>query len=168
MLAHAADAPPLYKAAQQHALTLPTKIRAFSPLGTQTPAAWLAQYKSTGSVLAVPLPPNVHLATLHALAPTRLLLRLAHTFDVGEHPVFAQNATVALAGLLQGWTITSAVDFTLPGSRPLAAVPRSVLVTDGGARYELPVLPDAPVGPGLEVTLPPMSVRTLMCTVEKL
>jgi hypothetical protein len=41
-------------------------------------------------------------------------------------------------------------------------------VTDAGERYELPVLPDAPAGPGLEVNLPPMSVRTFMCTVQKM
>ena len=167
MVAPVADAPPLYKAAQQRALALPTNIHAFAPLGALSPAAWLAQFKGTASLLAAPLPPNVHLATLHALAPSRLLLRLAHTFDAGEHPALAQNASVALAGLLQGWAITAAVDYTLPGSQPLAGVPQTVLATDDGRRFVLPVLPDAPAGADLVVQLPPMAIRTLMCTVEK-
>jgi lysosomal alpha-mannosidase len=167
VVAPAAVAAPLYKFAQQRALALPNNILGFAPLGALTPSAWLAQYKGGASVLAAPLPPNVHLATLHALAPTRVLLRLAHTYDAGEHPQLAQNATVGLAGLLQGWVITEAVDYTLPGSQPLAGVPQSVLTTDDGARYMLPVLPDAPAGAQLLVTLPPMSIRTLMCTVEK-
>ncbi len=91
------------------------------------------------------------------------------TFDVRRwiYEALSQNATVALAGLLQGWSITSAVDYRLPGSQPLAGVPKSVLVTDDGTRYTLPVLPDAPAGVDLAVVLPPMGIRTFMFTLQK-
>jgi hypothetical protein len=168
VIAPASQAPPLYKAAQQRALTLPNTVVGFSPLQSPlTPSTWLAQYTGSASLLTAPLPPNLHLATLHALGPTQILLRLAHTYDAGEHPTLAQNVTVGLAGLLKDWDITAAVDYTLPGSQPLAGLPQTVLTTDEGERYVLPMLPDAPVGPLLTVTLPPMAIRTLMCTVAK-
>jgi hypothetical protein len=168
VVAPAPLAPPLYKAAQQRALALPNTVVGFSALGgTLTPASWLAQHKGNASLLAAPLPPNVHLATVHALGPTRLLLRLAHTYGAGEHPTLAQNVTLGLAGLLQGWAITGAADFTLPGSQALADLPQTVLITDEGQRYVLPMLPDAPQGAQLLVTLTPMSIRTFMCTVAQ-
>ena len=168
VIAPATLAPPLYKAAQQRALALPNTVVGFSPLGASlTPATWLAQYKGGASLLTAPLPPNLHLATLHALGTTQVLLRLAHTYDAGEHPTLAQNVTLGLAGLLKDWDITAAVDYTLPGSQPMAALSQTVLTTDEGERYVLPMLPDAPAGPQLLVTLPPMGIRTLMCTVAK-
>ena len=164
----AGAAPALYKAAAQRALSLPHTIIGISPLlGGLTPAAWLAAgHAPSASLLAAPLPPNVHLATLQSLGPARLLLRLAHTFDAGEDAVLSGSVTVGLAGLLQGpGVIVSAVDYTLPGSQPLAGLPASTYVTDAGQRLTVPVLPAAPAGAALEVTLAPGDIRTFLCTL---
>jgi hypothetical protein len=59
-------------------------VAAFAPLGSLSPPQWLAAHAGTRSLLAAPLPPNVHLATARQNAPGELLLRLAHTYDAGE------------------------------------------------------------------------------------
>jgi hypothetical protein len=159
----------LYKAAAQRALALPHTIVGFSPLGSTSPAAWLAAgHAPSASLLSAPLPLNVHLATLQSLGPARLLLRLAHVYDAGEDAALSGNVTVALGSLLrQGGAlggIISAVDLTLPASQPLAGLPSTTYATDAGERYTVPVLPAPPAGAALEVTLAPGDIRTLLCT----
>jgi glycerol-3-phosphate dehydrogenase (NAD(P)+) len=44
------------------------------------------------SVLAAPLPPSIHLLTVHAHSPTALLLRLAHLFEAGEDAALSAPA----------------------------------------------------------------------------
>ena len=44
-----------------------------------TPTQWLAAYKGNGTLLAAPLPANVHLTTVHAHNATNFLLRLTHS-----------------------------------------------------------------------------------------
>ena len=153
-----------YKHLQQLGLTLPTTVRAFAPLGALSPQQWLAANKGSASLLAAPLPPNVHLATAHAHSKSTLLLRLAHLYEAGEDAALSANATVALATLFAGRTVASAVDMTLPGSQPLAGAPTATYKTDDGQVFEGPVVPAAPSGAGLLVTLAPMDIRTLFVT----
>lgn len=88
------------------------------------------------------------------------------SYEVGEDAVLSANVTVSLASLLSGGRrIVAAVDMTLPGSLPLADVPQQNYVTDGGAHYSVPVLPNPPTGAELEITLHPMEIRTLLCTL---
>lgn len=186
-----ASAPAAYKALHVRSLSLPSTVLAYAPLGALTPAQWLASYTPRATVLTAPLPPNVHLTTLHVqnevgdvrgrqapgvsagprrLAPphqTTLLLRLSHMFDAGEDPVLSGPVTVELTTLLRPLVISSAVDMTLPGTLPLAAAPRTVYKTDGGAQYTVPVLPVPPAGSTLSVTLGPQDTRTFMCTVAR-
>jgi hypothetical protein len=150
---------------QLAALALPETVRAFAPLVALSPAQWRAAYTSRVSLLAAPLPENVHLATVHALSDASLLLRLAHAYELGEDAVGSRNVTVALAALLSGGRpITGAFDATLQGSQPLAGVARRTYRTDGGATFATPVLPAEPAGAQLDVELAPMQLRTLMCT----
>ena len=169
--APATAAPPLYKALHARALAAPDAVAAFAPLlpgGPTTPAQWRAAgYAASASLLTRPLPANVHLATAHAHSPTSLLLRLAHTYDAGEDPAGggSGNATVALADLFVGRTVTGATDMTLAGALPLASVPSRTLHGDGGEAFTVPVLPAPPAGPGLAVTLAPQEIRTLLLTL---
>ena len=163
--APAAAAPATYKALQQQALALPTTIMAFASLGSTSPSTWIAQNKASQSLLSAPLPPNVHLATVQSYNSSTVLLRLAHLYEVGEDAVLSQNATVALATLFAGRTVTSAVETTMTGTIPLASVPQQTYVTDAGASYTVPILPPAPSGAGLQVTLSAMEIRTFLVTL---
>jgi hypothetical protein len=139
-------------------------VAAFAQLGALTPAQWLAANTGRRSLLAAPLPQNVHLATVQAKSASRALLRLAHLFGAGESATLSQNATVSLAGLFDGKTVASAVEMTLPGSQPLAGVPQRTYVTDGGAKVTVPILPPPPSGAGMDVVLGPMGIRTFEIT----
>lgn len=158
-------APALYKAAHLRALSLPTAVAAVAPLGGLTPEQWTRRYRTGASLLSEPLPPALHLTTAQPLNGTALLLRLSHMYDAGEDPVLSLPASVDLATLLSGWPLVSAVDMTLPGSLPLASVPRQTYRTDAGGVFETPVLPAAPSGPSLTVTLGPQETRTFVCSI---
>jgi len=162
--APAAAAPASYKHLLLRGLSLPTTVAAFAQLGALTPAQWLAANTGRRSLLAAPLPQNVHLATVQAKSASRALLRLAHLFSAGESATLSQNATVSLAGLFAGKTVASAVEMTLPGSQPLAGVPQRTYVTDGGAKVTVPILPPPPSGAGMDVVLGPMEIRTFEVT----
>jgi len=159
-------APPLYKALQLRALALPRALTAFAPLGGLSPQQWLAAHTATRSLLTVPLAPNVHLATVHALGGSALLLRLAHMYDAGEDAVGSANATVGLAALFSGRTVADATDMTLPGAQTLASVRPVTYSIDGGAQYTAPALPPLPAGAAMEITLGPQQIRTLRVSLS--
>ena len=163
--APATSAPATYKALQQQALAAPNSVIAFASLGSLTPAQWIAQNKANQSLLSAPLPPNVHLATVQSYNASTILLRLAHLYEVGEDPVLSQNATVPLAKLFSGRTVTAAVETTLTGAKPLTSVPQQTYVTDAGDSYTVPVLPSPPSGASMDVTLSPMEIRTFLLTL---
>jgi alpha-mannosidase len=134
-------------------------------------------------VLAAPLPPNVHLLTFQSILTTdslsRNLVRLAHLFEVGEHPTLSLNATVDLGAAFRGTRVLqNCTETTLPGALPLAAAERSDFrfVSDNGAPQALrlpaaqEVLAAGSPAPGAAVSLPvtlgPMQVRTFLCDFE--
>lgn len=157
-----------HRAALQAALLPPQWLVAPLP-ASATPAAWAAALRpgAANSSLLVPgaLPPNVQLLTLHAWNSTTALLRLAHVFEVGEDPgAGSANATVSLAGLFSppALQVKTAVEYTLTGGQPLADVEPVTYRLVGGVNVTLPVVPPPPSGPGLDVTLAPMDVRTFL------
>jgi len=156
-LAPAAGADARLRASAGHALF--KESLTFAANTAASPAAWAAANRAAFASLAAPLPDNVAVVTLHALGPATALLRVAHMFAVGEGPL-AAPATVDLARLFAAFTIVGAVELTLPGTVPLTAAPVTTFMTRSGANYTLPVIPDAPAGPGLSVTLQPMEIRT--------
>lgn len=155
-----------YRARWQSGL-LGTGMTAFAPLAPGvTPASWLAAHKPTAAALSAALPPNVHAVTLQSWGPSSLLVRLAHLFEVGEDATLSGNVTVSLAGLVAGYKITAATEMTLIASVPLADVPPATYTIDGApAPITLPVVPPAPSGASLDVTLGPMQIRTFLCTL---
>ena len=99
-----------------------------------------------------------------------VVARFAHPwrpcrFEVDEDVQFSAPATVGLADLFADWTITSATEMTLPGSQPLANAPKWTYGVEGCVPNTLPVVPPAPAGPGLEVTLGPMEIRTFVVDI---
>lgn len=140
----------------------------FRPLPLFTPlpgavAAWVGSHTTRLTGLTAPLPPNVHIVTAHSWGPGDLLLRLAHSYEVGEDAVLSANVTVALANLFSDFTILSAVETTLTANQPLAAAPVTAYTTDAGYVATLPIVPPPPAGDALTVTLTPMTIRTFRC-----
>lgn len=162
--APAASAPAAYKALHNVALSQPRAVTAFASLGALTPSQWLAANKGTASLLRAPLPSNVHLTTAHAQGSGKLLVRLAHTYEVGEDASGSADASVDLATLFTGITITAAVDMTLPGTQPLSAVAPTTYLPENGTAITVPRVPPAPSGGSLTITLKPQQIRTFMCT----
>lgn len=78
---------------------------------------------------------------------------------------FRADATVDLATLLRNSTISAAVEMTLPGTQPLAAVAPTTYTPLGAAPVTVPRLPPPPAGPALTVTLKPQQIRTFECTL---
>jgi hypothetical protein len=124
------------------------------------------RYSANYSALATPLPPNVHLLTAHSWGPGRLLLRLSHSYEVGEDAVLSANATISLKALFAHLSIDAAVEMTATGNQALSDVTPTTYLLQGGDKVTLPVVPGEPVGPGMSVTLTPMSVRTFLCNVS--
>ena len=165
--APAALAAPAAKALAQQALAAPSQQGAVFFAGLQgiTPAQWAGAFRARGSLLRAPLPPNLHLATVHVLGPSTWLVRLAHLYEAGEDAALSGEARVDLATLFAGSTVTAAEDMALPGALPLAAVRSTRYVTEGGLNVTGPALPAAPAGAGLTVTMTAMQIRTFRCTV---
>ena len=156
-----AVAPVAAKVLLQQALALPTTVKA--GLGALSPAQWLARYTGTASLLSEPLPPAMHLTTVHALGPKTLLLRLAHLFDAGEDVSLSANVPIGLAGLFGGKAVVAvAVDMVLSGAQPLAYVAKRAFRTDGG----MTVLPAPPQGDALTVVLAAQDTRTFAVTLQ--
>jgi hypothetical protein len=129
-----------------------------------SPAAWVAANKASYSMLRAPLPANLHVVTLHAQSPTMALLRVAHMFAAGEGAL-AAPVSVDLATMFAAFTIVAAEEMILPGTVALTSAPVSTFTTRAGTNYSLPVIPAAPAGPGLTVTLDVMQIRTFRCQI---
>lgn len=132
---------------------------------TESPAGWAAAHRGAYAGVNATLPVNVHVVTVHSLGPTTLLLRLGHMFAVGEDAALSLPVTVDLASLFTTLTVQSATEMTLPGSIPLTEAPVTTYTTTEGESVTLPVIPPAPAGPTLTITLSAMQIRTFMCQV---
>lgn len=163
-----------YRAALQSAL-LPPLLRGTSLPAGVTPAAWAASLPNgtaSASALVAPLPANLFLVTVHARNASSLLVRLAHTFEVGEDPTLSGNVSASLAALLAPTFghVTAAVELTLTGGLPLADVPpvTYTYVPEAGGQpvtATLPLVPPPPASGSLSVGLAAMEVRTFSLTM---
>jgi len=124
-------AAPAVAGAQRRALAADALYRPLvraTPLGATTPAAWIAGHRASFSGAAPGvLPPQLHLLTLHSWSPTQLLVRVSHSFEVGEDATLSQPATVSLAALLPSLALQACVETTLTANKPLASAPKSAL-----------------------------------------
>jgi alpha-mannosidase len=124
------------------------------------------------SVLQQDLPPNLHLLTFQHVGPSNsgssygsVLVRLAHLFEVNEHPTLSQNVTVDL-GSITKVSLINCTEMTLPGAQPLSSAQRTTFryVSSNGeeASVTAPSIVESESSSNL-VTLSPMQVRTWVC-----
>jgi len=166
----------LRRSAMQDVALFPPLVR-FAP-GAAAPAA-----APPPTVIVSALPPNLHLLTFQSVAVdaagglARAIVRLAHLFELGEHPTLSANATVDLAAALSPalGALRNCTETTLPGALPLQDAPRAELryVQQGGEERSV----RAPRAAAEEeergeegsmvVTLTPMQVRTWLCDFGK-
>ena len=66
---------------------------------------------------------------------------------------------------LRHGSVVAAQELTLPASLPLSAVPQRVYYAEDGREFTVPHVPEPPAGPGLDVTLGPMDIRTFVLSV---
>ena len=133
-----------------------------------SPAQWIAANTARASLLTTPLPASVHLATVHVFNATSMLVRLAHLYEVGEDAALSKDVTLSLASLFgpdAAYKITAAVETTMIGTKPLTAVTPTTYYREGGAHVTLPIIPAAPAGSGLDITLSVQQIRTFLLTV---
>ena len=129
-----------------------------------TPSSWVGKHASNVTGLRAPLPPQLHLLTVHAWGPSTLLLRLSHSYETGEDATLSQPASANLATLFSGLTITACDEMTLTANQRLAEAPKVSYRLDNGTVLKLPIVSPPPSGADLSVTLGPMEIRTFMCT----
>jgi lysosomal alpha-mannosidase len=69
--------------------------------------------------LAQDLPLNVHLLSLQTVNETQglVLLRLQHIFEVDEHPVWSQPASVDLDSLFASFSVRTVTEMNLTGDQ---------------------------------------------------
>ena len=164
MLSAAVDAGTARRTALGNALFPP--VHAFAPAGTSG-AAWLAAHGAAFSGLTSALPPNVHLLTLHAHSPSLFLVRLSHSYALGEDTALSTDATVSLGALFSPAlvTVTAVVEMTLTANQPLANAQRVTYNVDDGSSITLPIIPPAPTAPAWAVTIEPLDIRTFFVSV---
>lgn len=191
-LAPVSQVPSIQKPLTQNIL-LPLLWRTAALPAGVSPAAWAAAHTTTFSGLAAALPPAVELVTVHSWNTSTLLVRLAHLYEANEDPVLSANVTVHLASLFASVKVLAATEMTVAANQRLADVApvtyRLAVSADEAALrrkqgddsvrefvrddgkpifYEeitLPVVPPAPAGASLAVTLGPMDIRTFLLTV---
>ena len=113
-LSNIGDAAALHKQGQAHVFAIPillySKVQSYASI---TALNGLSHYSLLGS--ASPLPPSLSLVTLQDLGLGKILLRLAHLYEVGEDKMLSQPATVDLASLLPSIKITDVLETQLTG-----------------------------------------------------
>jgi hypothetical protein len=132
------------------------------------------------SLLSTPLPANVQLLTLQLLPPATnisittpqpiadgvVLLRLRHIYAVQEGPLSTPVTLDLQALFAPAWTVLSAEEMTLDGTRVMAAArAEQVMWVQAGGQQATPA--SVPLGSAnMSVTLLPMQIRTFLLQVQ--
>jgi len=119
------------------------------------------------TALRDPLPPNVQVVTLEQWDQTRLLLRLAHQFGIGEDAVLSQPAKVDLGKLFSSsLRVVAAEERGLSGTIGRREVLRRRVPWRVEGEEAPPEAPPEPAGgDDLLVTLGPLQIRTFLVTL---
>lgn len=124
-------------------------------------------YHTQVSGLVKALPDNVHLLTLEQWTGGRLLLRLEHFYQKGEHAELSKPVTVNLKNLFKQFEITAAQELTLGANQDISALKSRLkfkYTADGTVTEPVEGKFNAET---LEVTLTPMQIRTFVVNVKR-
>ncbi|CAM8986736.1 unnamed protein product [Rhodiola kirilowii] len=111
------------------------------------------------------LPKNVALLTLEELGDGKILLRLAHLYEVGEDEDLSVKTDVELKKLFHDKEISKVTETSLSANQKRTEMEKKRLVwkVEGSSKEEAKVARGAPVDPSeLIVQLVPMEIRTFI------
>ncbi|GLT27152.1 hypothetical protein SLA2020_021760 [Shorea laevis] len=128
---------------------------------------WMSSHASTFSGIdsSYSLPDNVALLTLQELDDGKVLLRLAHLYEIGEDSVLSSMTSVELKKLFPGKEIGSVTEMSLSGNQERTEMEKKRLVwkVEGLLEEDTKVERGGPVDPTkLVVELAPMEIRTFV------
>ena len=158
-------------------LNNPASLAFHKPTASSAPLA-----TTTTTALSNALPPNIKLVTLtsnyESFNGGKLMLRLSHLYEAGEHPTLAVPQEVDLAQVFgkAGLKITSAEEYSLTGNRPIAEMdknkfkwpthyPNSAVAAQFAGHDKHAFTTKVPFAYP-KVTIRPMEVRTFWATFE--
>jgi alpha-mannosidase len=116
------------------------------------------------SLLAAPLHPALSLITLQDLGNNRILLRLAHLYEAGEHKSMSVSVTVNLDSILPSLHIKKVTEMQLTGVKPKSSITR----LDWGLkapRSQSHVLDHLMYKDDKVVTVKPMEIKTFIIEI---
>ncbi|OWM67548.1 hypothetical protein CDL15_Pgr028411 [Punica granatum] len=134
--------------------------------------SWSESHLTTFSAIdpSYSLPGNVALITLQELEDGRVLLRLAHLYEIGEDEEYSGTASVELKRLFSNRTIVKVTETSLSANQERAEMEKRRLNWKAeGSSQEPEVKRGGPVDPAkLVVELIPMEVRTFIIELSYL
>ncbi|KAK7350740.1 hypothetical protein VNO77_09651 [Canavalia gladiata] len=133
---------------------------------TESEGNWSDSHVTTFSGIdpSYNLPDNVAIITLQDLGDGKILLRLAHLYEIGEDKDLSVKANVELKKLFPGKQINEVTEVSLSANQERAEMEKKRLVWQvKGSPREPKVSRGGPVDPGkLMVELASMEIRTLI------
>lgn len=143
-------------------------LLSFTPL-TSSPQEYISSYPTVYSALQEPLPINLHLLTLQDISVFAgngtMILRIDHSFEVGEDPVYSQPVAVQLDQLFTHITLLECRETTLTANQDLGNVHRYVWRTEGPDARKSP--PRVQGDTSFDVLIYPMEIRTWSCSYQR-
>ncbi|XVF57696.1 hypothetical protein PTKIN_Ptkin07bG0002700 [Pterospermum kingtungense] len=133
---------------------------------------WMSSHVPTFSAIdsSYALPDNVAIITLQELADGKVLVRLAHLYEIGEDGVLSVVTSVELKKLFPVRKIAKVTEMSLSANQERAEMEKKRLVWDvEGSSIENPkVVRGGPVDPKeLVVELAPMEIRTFIIDFDR-
>ncbi|KAH7577125.1 hypothetical protein JRO89_XS01G0209100 [Xanthoceras sorbifolium] len=128
---------------------------------------WMKSHVSTFSGIdpSYTLPDNVALLTLQELDDGKVLLRLAHLYEIGEDKDLSVMTSVELKKLFPGKKIGKVTEMSLSANQERTVMEKKRLVwkVEGSSKHESKVVRGGPVDPTkLIIELAPMEIRTFV------
>ncbi|KAE8657526.1 hypothetical protein F3Y22_tig00116989pilonHSYRG00069 [Hibiscus syriacus] len=132
---------------------------------------WMSSHTPTFSGIdaSYNLPDNVALITLQELEGGKVLLRLAHLYEIGEDSVLSVMTRVELKKLFPGKKIAKVTEMSLSANQEREEMEKKRLVweVEGEANKNPKVVRGSQVDPKkLDVELAPMEIRTFVIEFE--
>ncbi|XP_010249228.1 PREDICTED: alpha-mannosidase At3g26720-like [Nelumbo nucifera] len=133
---------------------------------------WIGSHPSSFSGMdpSYTLPDNVAMITLQEIESGKVLLRLAHLYEIGEDKDLSVMATVDLKKLFPDKKISKVTEMNLSANQERAEMEKKRLVwkVEDGPKQEPKVLRGEPIDPvKLVMQLGPMEIRTFIVDFDQ-